>query len=448
MKWIPLAILIVAVGLGAARVFLSENATGQLKGKPNVVVLLLDTLRADHLGVYGYERNTSPNLDRFARDNQLFNFAVPSAPWTPPSVASILTGLYVSSHGMLPPQTRKKARESDAHLAAELKTLPEIFKENGYLTAGVSSNPWINTEFGFNQGFDTFEYSPRAIAEEVNRIAFGLLDQFNQLGGTPFFLYLHYLDPHTTYEPPGEYRKMFSGRLNRGSYSDQIMKEINLYDGEIRYLDHHLGQLFDRFKKLQLYDDLVVVIVGDHGEQFMEHGFSGHGLQLYNTETHVPLMVKIPGMASREHNETVSTIDIFPTLLTLIGLKPANISQAVSLFDDVGQRARAGVLTEIKRKFALQGFVSREGKKLIIEGLSKPSDDASGRPQTQVVGVFDSRRDYLEQKPIEDSQLLAVMQQQMNAALEAARANRTEFRQSAPTVSEETLNQIETLGYF
>ena len=213
--------------------------------KPNIVLIVVDTLRADHLGSYGYERDTSPVIDAFARENVRFDYAVATAPWTAPSIASIFTGLYPTAHGV----TRftfkddwQPGRATASVLSDDLDTLAEGLKRRGYQTVGVTANAWVADYLGFAQGFDSFRTLDHQPAHRVNAEAFTFLDAHGR-EDPPFFLYLHYMDPHEPYASP-EPIGAFHGPLQSREYDDEELKRIAHYDAEIRYVDGQIGELF------------------------------------------------------------------------------------------------------------------------------------------------------------------------------------------------------------
>ncbi len=417
--------------------------------QPNVLVILLDTLRADHMGTYGYERDTSPNLDEFAAKYIKFNFAVTAAPWTPPSVASIFTGQYPTSHSFIPPNSREEAKGRLSVLSPDHETLAEIFKHNGYATAAISPNPWITSTFKFDQGFEKFTYLPRAPAEKISNAARTVLKDL-KAQDKPFFMYLHYLDPHDPYSPPGEYASMFKGPLTRGDYNGQMLGKIGLYDGEIRYLDNSLGELFAFLKTEKLFEDLIVVIVGDHGEQFNEHGFLTHGNTVFNVESHVPLLLKLGrDSPTQVVDHTVSTIDIFPTLLQAAGIAvPPQAVLAVPLLDKERQSARRGVMSKISRKLTQRAFVNYEGIKLIIGGQRDGEMFDDSDAHTNVVGVFDSRKDDQESSPIASYADLPELQADFADLMKAATALKGAAATGDEPISEDTLKHLKSLGYL
>lgn len=431
------ALLMLAVvgGLGAL-LFTRSTAAAR-----SVLVVMLDTLRADHLSGYGYGRATSPVLDRFAEDNIKFSYAVTAAPWTPPSVASMFTGVYPATHGWMPPNRRDDVRQMAVKLDSKLTTLAELFQQQGFSTAAVSPNPWITEEFGYQQGFDSFTYSARAPAEEIVRIGTAKIDELAAVG-KPFFVYLHFLDPHDPYTPPGEYKSAFTGEVPGRQYPPKELQRINLYDGEIRYLDDQLGRLFAALRERGLYDDLTIIVVGDHGEQFMEHGQHGHGHQLYNEEVHVPLLLKSPKAGvSRTVDATASTVDIFPTALRAAGLEVPAAIPGVSLLDNEALEEREGVFTEIEKDFRQKAFTTPDGLKLIRQ----TNEDSS----ETVLGVFDFRRDPKEAAPVSDGEVVATLNGELSQAYRYALSGRIEGSETAKAqMKDSTVEQLKTLGYL
>lgn len=411
-------------------------------GRRSVLVLMLDTLRADHLGVYGYPRDTSPALDRFARENLAAARAITAAPWTPPSVASMFTGLYPATHGWMPPDMRWKLVGKAVRLDDRLVTLAEIFRANGFSTAAISPNPWITAEFGFQQGFDTFEEKPEAPAGEIVAAGKAAIDAL-VAKRRPFFVYLHFLDPHAPYDPPAAWRGAFRGPVAGREVVARERRNIDLYDGEIRYLDGQIGDLFAWLGRRGLGDDLTIIVVGDHGEQFMERGQHGHGFQLFDEEVHVPFLVRSPrARGPRVVDRTVSTVDLFPTALDAAGLERPPGLPGVSLFDDAAVAARPGVLSTIRRKQSDQrAFTDGDGVKIIRQ--------RDGRDADVVVGVFDAREDPGERHAIDDPALVAGLDRALAGAERAALAGRLpDAGVPAAPMKGATVEQLRALGYL
>lgn len=410
---------------------------------PNVMLVVLDTTRADHLGVYGYSRKTSPELDAFARENVMFSNAVTVAPWTPPSVATMITGLYPTTHGVMPPNSREKAIQVAHRLSDNLETLAEFFKAHGYKTGGVTPNPWTKEEFNYNQGYDIYRFKERAIGGDITTEAISILDEVRK-DGEPFFLYVHYLDPHDPYKPPAKYNT-FSGQPEGEQYDEKTLPDVNLYDGEISYMDACFGKLIAALKERGLYDDMRIVVLGDHGEQLRERGDMGHGFKLHAEELHVPLFVR-SGQEARTVDFTVSTLDVFPTIIEMAKFDIPSYAQGISLLNDENSRDRFGVLSEIRRKYNQRSITTFEGKKLIMEF---PDVEYTGADIAKIsgVGLFDRTVDPKERSSIEDPATTKALLGEFDKlyrkiAPQSAKTNET------VEVSDETVKQLKSLGYI
>jgi arylsulfatase A-like enzyme len=434
-----LVVILVSLGVGA----LVSTKFLKLKQK-NVMLIVLDTLRADHLGVYGYERDTSPNLDAFAKENLLYKYAVTASPWTPPSVATFFTGLYPVAHGVMPPNGREEAQAVFHKLSSDLTTAAEFFKSKGYKTSGITPNPWITKTFGYDQGFEKYQEFIRAPAGKITEEAFSELERLKE-GDAPFFFYLHYLDPHDPYKPPEKYR-IYKDQKSSYLYDERMQKNVNLYDGEIRYLDTSLGQLFNKLKELGLYEDMIIVIVGDHGEQFKERGDLGHGFKLHNEELHVPLLIRT-GEQHREIDFTVSTVDVFPTMLDLAGFELPKEVQGLSLKSNENSRDRVGVISEILRKYNQKSITTFEGDKLIIDfgSLENKSADLVG---ISGAGLFNRQADYLERSAINDEKKTKSLLNEFKLLYDKVSGTAPVRKQEETDVSDETVKQLKSLGYL
>jgi arylsulfatase A-like enzyme len=419
---------------------------------------MLDTLRADHLSGYGYERQTSPVLDAFARENLKASFALTAAPWTPASVASMFTGLYPSSHRMMPPNDRIIAKKGLTRLSDSLKTLPEMLKELGYTTAGVSPNPWINKEFGYTQGFDQFHFIERQPANKIAESGREILEAWQKQDlKEPFFLYLHFLDPHDPYSPPAGYDSKFSGALSQSpfSYSEDLQKKINLYDGEINFLDTELGHFFEYLKQRGLYEDLVIVIVSDHGEQFMEHGDERHGYKLYNEEVHIPLLLKTgrPKDKGRVISDTVSTVDILPTLLDIVHQTPPAELPGVSLLNEESIAHRRGVMSEIRRIYDMKSLTDIPGNRLVMqvaydEKDPDPNKSIQAWVTPNIIGLFAAKTEYACSKSVQNRALEARLKGSFDHVHTSALKILVTPNKQGEEIKDETLEQLKSLGYL
>ncbi|MHC4721708.1 MAG: sulfatase [Planctomycetota bacterium] len=321
--------------------WLSGCARSQPPKGPNVILIIVDTLRPDHLGCYGYSRNTSPNIDLFAADSLLFENCFAHAPSTSASVASILSGF-------LPHETKVTNRTI---MAPQIQTLPLILQDHRYKTTAVVSNYVLRQKRGWEKGFDKYdaEMKDRELnrnllqrnAEHTTDRAIKLLKKSRK---DNLFMWIHYQDPHGPYTPPENFGKLFkstdlkprllklnnisSGRRGIPKYQKlgdnrDFHHYVSQYDAEIRYNDEHLKRLFDSLKKLGLYHDSLIIFTADHGEGMGEHDYYfAHGENLYNILTHVPLIIKCPAELTGRKTDFVQHIDIVPTILKNLHIAP------------------------------------------------------------------------------------------------------------------------------
>lgn len=313
---------------------------------PNLLLVVIDTLRADHVGAYGYARATTPNLDRLARQGVRFDRAYSTSSWTRPAVASLLTGLLPERHEVVNWQ---------AKLPPGLPVLAEELQSLGYTTAAFSANiAAVNGVPGFDRGFAKFElcFEPAEASEEA-MMRFGgrplrafhaaevnerVRSWLQSVPAAPIFLYVHYLDPHSGYDPPEEHRRLFGGdpalpgateedlhRLEREQITlspENLANLINLYDGEIHYVDEQVGALLHDLHGAGFADNLVSIVTSDHGEEFQDHGRLWHAFTLYEEVIRVPLIVHGTGTWSfppAVRHQLVRLDDLHPTLIELAG---------------------------------------------------------------------------------------------------------------------------------
>ena len=352
---------------------------GEPQRPPNVVVIALDTLRPDHLGCYGHARGTSPNLDRWATQSVVFDNAQSAAPWTAPSLVSVMTSLYPSVHGV-------STFPDPGAMSERVTTLAEVLKSRGYATAAFTDGGYAKKQFGLGQGFDVYPLNegdtPDEHASNVahpSRLAPNLertLRWIEEFKDEPFFLFFHTYEVHGPYRPPEadlqayrpEYREQEehdrlvavidrwlekreidadgvrlilkhkehcnagNGPEQEGLYaklnefgirtSDADIMEFwrDLYDAEIRHADRELQRLLARLERADLAENTIVVIVSDHGEGFGEHGYVGHGNALHDEALRVVLMLRAPGFAPRRVHDVVNSVDVMPTVLDLAAI--------------------------------------------------------------------------------------------------------------------------------
>jgi arylsulfatase A-like enzyme/tetratricopeptide (TPR) repeat protein len=273
----------------------------------NILLITLDTTRADHLGCYGYASAKTPNLDRLAGEGIRFARVYCPAPLTLPSHASIMTGLYPVAHGV---------RNNGHDLPSGIRTLAEILKGRSYSTAAFVSSFSVDSRFGLDRGFDVYDDTFRSElpfkTQNAERRAEETFSKFSRWlennGKSRFFGWVHYFDPHLPYDPPSPYKEEFKG---------------NPYDGEIAYMDRYVGAVLERLKELGILERTIIVVAGDHGEGLGDKVETGHGIFLYEETLKVPLIFHNPAIFPRSQviESQVRLIDIAPTILEIIGLK-------------------------------------------------------------------------------------------------------------------------------
>ncbi len=315
---------------------------------PNVLVILVDALRPDHLGIGGHDLPTSPEIDRLAGEGVVFTSAFAHSTWTKPSIATLFTSLYPGQHGI----DRVGIQEGDSYRTDVLHegydTLAERFQAAGYATIGILNQVHLQARFGFAQGFDHYEAVRGLGARKLNN---KLLAQLEGIGTSPFFAYLHYLDVHWPYtarlegrqdsfgslrmesEPPRRGNRVADWAENLDSESDLAALEAR-YDQEVAFVDAAIGQLMLALQAMDLYDNTIVVVTADHGEGFLEHDKLLHSFAPYDEVLQVPLVFRLPqGLleAVPDVDTPVGLIDLMPTLLELTSLPPAPQVQGRSL---------------------------------------------------------------------------------------------------------------------
>jgi len=316
-----LALLVLAAACGP------RTAPAARDGAPNVLLITIDTLRADRLGLYGYPRPTSPELDRFAAGAVVFEEAQASAPWTLPSLASLLTGEDPATHA---------CRSFGSVLDDSFETLPERLLAAGYDTACVTSHLFTTTRHGLQQGFvhtdDSFAYpevepARNITSQVISDKAIRFLEQKRAAAdGRPWLLWLHYFDPHEEYMPHEDLAALFT---SEGEPTPATVFG-DRYDAEVRYTDHHVGRVLASLSEAGQADDTIVVVLSDHGEELYERGALGHGHSMHRELLHVPFLLRAPGLAPRRIATVVRQTDVPATVLELAGL-PAPASSGRSL---------------------------------------------------------------------------------------------------------------------
>lgn len=419
--------------------------------RPDVVLITIDTLRADRCSLYGAAHPTTPFLEELARRAVVFDAAYASSSWTPPSMASIFTGLPPRAHGVIKGAVRDGAAVNQQVLDAAFTTIAESFQAAGYHTIGVTSNAHMVGRTGFAQGFDAFRAPLWKGANEVNAVARRLVAE--RPADRPLFLWIHYFDPHSpylahapwidTYEVDFAWVKRCTDVDHealeaeaRASADPAAMRAalFALYDSEIAYVDASLRRLFAALPAL---GSAVVAITADHGETLMNRGWIGHGNGLYDEETRVPLLIRLPGATSGSRvARPVSNADLYGTLLDAAGLpRPPRLDRPGLL---AAGGAEPPVLLELSRTETVEAAVRVGRHKLIRRDAPQASlelYDLAADPREQ--------RDLAEADPALRDRLAATLRRTADAWPPYAAAG-----QETVPADPELIERLRALGYL
>jgi arylsulfatase A-like enzyme len=380
--------------------------------RKNLLVISIDTLRADRLGAYGHYRPTSPRMDEFLATAVTFDDAQVHASWTVPSLASWMTSTLPSQHG---------AERIDSRLSDESVTLAEVLRDSGYGTASAFAQVFMQPKLGLLQGIEEFddviasivrdgEHAAKHVtSHQVASAAAARLEKF-RTSNSPWFLWVHFLDPHAAYIEHVGITSLFGGAT-----------PSERYDGEIRFTDHYVGVVLDALRHYELDSNTIVVLLSDHGEEFEDHGGYEHGHTLHFEQLRVPFAIRAPGIAPRRVPDLVRAIDLAPTLVELLDLPQA----AGSTFTgrSLGPLLRGESLPP-EPAFAEIGHLATaaalitERYKLIVE--------FSGDGGVLNTRLYDRIADPLERRDLAETKAETV--EQMNAALRLVRRNAAQRR--------------------
>jgi len=427
--------------------------------RPDVILITIDALRADHLGVYGYDRPTSPVLDALARESVVVRSDISQAPFTKASMASLFTGLFPSSHKAYTisrsfDETMRGTVSGDLPqtdvLDPSLWTIAGAFAGAGYQTIGLNTNPFLLKEFGFAKGFQDYEFltdgAALASAEAVVARALDRLDHRHR--GQPTFMWMHLMEPHSPYRPPATTRALFPPRTPpRPAPADTVPAWIeqqgsrdanfyeSLYDGEIRSMDGALGALFDGLRKRGLWDRLVLVVTADHGEEFLDHGGFEHNRTLYDEMVHVPLIVKGPGLPAGMRDVQTEAVDLAPTLARVAGAAVPEGLAGVAIWPELRGKSAGEPWAFAERPGVIYMLRTREWK--FISNLEAHHE------------LYHLTTDPHEQQnvaPFEPDRTREMRNQLAGVLGRAYEAGRNVRGQLAP-ISPRVLNRLKALGY-
>jgi len=310
--------------------------------KPNIILVTLCSLRADHLGSYGYPLNTSPFIDSIAKESFVFKNCISQGGNSLESLASIFTSKFQFTDNILLHQ--ELAPDKEYYILGEHLTMASFLKQKGYTTVGIPGSFFTQKKFGLSKGFDYYNDRYEHLGQEYGRIArdpdeylapIQKIFQQIDISNDPLFLWIHMNDPHAPYDPPDEYKakflQPFTGiKKRKVAYQIagkremipgyEVNRMIANYDGDIRWADDNLRKIFGFFEKKNILEDSIIIVTSDHGESLGEHHLFDHN-HLYYGITHVPLIVRIPGKEARVIHDPVSSVDIFRTIIELLGYK-------------------------------------------------------------------------------------------------------------------------------
>ncbi len=420
----------------------------------NLILISIDTLRADHLGAYGYERPTSPTLDRLAREGIVFEQAISQATWTLPSHAALMTSRYPSELGL-------SRWPSPGRVPEEVDTLAEILQAAGLTTWGFTEWAWLSRRYGLAQGFELYDDRGGLLRNILPRVS----GRLPELRDARFFLFLHTYDAHWYQPEAASYRTLvrpYDGPLRP---SEELRKNlqrrdenwmgrltaadmsyiVDLYDASIRDVDRHIARLLERLEALGLWDDTLLVISSDHGEEFLDHGSTGHGYAPWDEQVHVPLIMRLPRgrLGGLRVAQQVRTIDVMPTLLELLDIPGTAAMRGASLVPLMTASA-SGEDTR-------QAFTDRGHRGLV--SLRTPEwklihDTGSGAWSAYQLreDPGETRDRYSEDLP-ELQPLRAALENWLSELSEASELE-TRIVQPVPPLSVEEREQLRSLGYL
>ena len=370
-----------------------------------VILVVVDTLRADHLGPYGYERPTSPTLDLWAKQGRVFDNALAPSPWTLPSFGSLYTGRWPLVHQAGLAKGLNRLGQIVPHrLASVIPTLAETLRVVGFRTLAVANNPFLDPSFGMARGFDVYDFDSGATnddnrpAEVVARRALELVDDVD---GQPFFLLVHLFDPYLHYDAPPPFRDSFSASirsdftlpitdlngLRSGSHDIAPQDRAFVtaaYDEEIAYVDEQLGVLRDGLADRGLLEKSMVILTSDHGEELFDHGGFEHGHAMWQELLHVPLIIWAPGVEPGRESAPVSLVDVTPTVLDRLGIAPPTRFDGISLWPNL-----SAVVPLPQRPLFAEGLLYGLPQSAVVHWPHK----IIVNHQDDLIGVFDLERD-------------------------------------------------------
>ncbi|MCP4903179.1 MAG: sulfatase [bacterium] len=445
-----------------------RGSAAEQASRPNVMVYLVDTLRPDHMSLYGYERETTPRIDEYFADDLVFMNAYSTASWTRPATASLLTSLYPSFHGA-----------NVGGIADEVRTLAERLRAAGWSTWAFITNGNVFAEdLAFDQGFDQFvtihgvKNDNHATSEEVNTLVLRHLEAHSD---EPFFLFIHTVDPHMPYNPPQAYRGLYTdmeydGQVEPKNTKRRYLRKMELserdrlfieglYDEDIRYQDEMFGELIEGLESLGLDNEVLTLLTSDHGEEFFEHGDWGHGKRLYEEVIRIPLMIRLPpSVPQREQGQVespVQLIDIAPTLCEWLGVPDVEGQQGLNLASTPPSSeldANRSIYCEEPRTKVAWYSLKEGPTKLIVRNRIDRGKEGGlvvvGESEYQLFNLDEDplERDNLTKRSMKTAQAMSL--RLLELVDELRRHTEMAAQTDEPTLDERTRRHLEALGYI
>lgn len=424
----------------------------------NVILISIDTTRADHVSAYGYRRKTTPGLDRFAESGAVFLNCTSSSSWTVPAHLTIFTGLEPSTHGLVYYKEPGKLNEGYA-------TMASLLFERGYRTAAFTGGGFMSRRHGMDQGFETYLSIGRNLTDNIPEAERWL----QTVGDAPFFLFLHGFDPHRPYAPPASFSTVFDVGY-RGKWDPSVIAPgkprpprrllahaISQYDGELAYADFLLTTFLEGLRQKGLLDDTLVVVTSDHGDEFYEHGNCDHIHTLHDELVRVPLIMVGPGVPAVRVEDHVGTIDVLPTVFDLMGVETNVRFQGRSRVDSLHGDGDAD---DPVFSFTGQGIEPRHLASVRTDRWKLVTDATAGFPnktcprcadgevEGKEVWLYDLENDPEEQENVaaQNLEVVAELKGLLEQRIRESAALRLQAVEAEPA-SEDQLEQLRGLGY-
>jgi arylsulfatase A-like enzyme len=433
-------VVVVYLGFALAPIVRSDIRVAKRRPQHNFILVSIDTLRADHLGCYGYQRPTSPTLDDLARRGTLCeNFVSPTG-WTLPGHASMLTGVSPALHGAIGNKTS---------ISSEITLLAEFFKDAGYTSAGIVNGPYVSAKFGFSRGFDSFTYIKKPLWREHQDAVLKSIKSGSE--NQPFFGFFHYMSVHLPYNPPAEFEKFtrpYEGSIPTDGALRKVKEQviagtaaiteedrnflIDRYDGGILHVDSLIKELLESLENSEL-GPTVLIVTSDHGEHFLEHGKLLHNDSLYEELLRVPFIMAGPDVpVGNRVSEMAGLIDVVPTVLELAGIDIPDYIEGQSLIDRSRQRSR--------KKRALELLTSMPDGTRMLRGFRSSDTKFIVNLEPEVREFYDLRADPAEKRNLAIEQDTRELEKRLQTLFKTAEPD--------TPLTEEEIEELKALGYI